>query len=119
MTSKTCGECKHCANKKIIATCEHIGIVTGDIPACSSKFEPKTITNGDVIRQMSNEELAVFFEKGMCHRCIYHGEYSCNPSFCKIGIKAWLNAPADCVKQNGNDDTQADLCKTDNTEREE
>ena len=30
----------------------------------------------------------------------------------------YLNAPADCVKQNGNDDTQTDLCKADNTESE-
>ena len=30
----------------------------------------------------------------------------------------YLNAPADCVKQNGNHDTQADLCKVDNTESE-
>jgi hypothetical protein len=31
---------------------------------------------------------------------------------------ARLNAPADCVKQDGNHDTQADLCTADNTESE-
>jgi hypothetical protein len=31
---------------------------------------------------------------------------------------ARLNAPADCVKQNCNHDTQTDLCKADNTESE-
>lgn len=43
MSNKTCGKCEHCTNQKIIATCKHIGIVTGDIPACS-KFEPKKPT---------------------------------------------------------------------------
>lgn len=33
-------------------------------------------------------------------------------------LENWLNAPADCVKQNGKNDTQADLCKADNTESE-
>jgi hypothetical protein len=122
MSNKTCGDCifyHPVYTDNGICTLTEEFEKTCDFVYCCKSYHPKNpLTNGDVIRQMSNEELAVFFEKGMCHRCIYHGEYSCNPSFCKIGIKAWLNAPADCVKQNGNDDTQADLCKADNTESE-
>jgi hypothetical protein len=57
---------------------------------------------------------------------MYFGGRFCEGVFCKKpngktcadGVEAWLNAPADCVKQNGNHDTQADLCKADNTESE-
>ena len=124
MKNKTCGECKHCTNKKIIATCKHIGIVTSDIPACS-KFEPQVITNGDRIRQGSDKELVIYKHQWDCFVCIFHDEENkkchCHrpkDKTCMDGMLAWLNAPANCVKQNGNHDTQADLCKADNTESE-
>jgi hypothetical protein len=116
MKNKTCGECEHCTNKKIIATCKHIGILTGDIPACS-KFEPKVITNGDVIREGGNAAIVEFAWTDPCLHCAYSSG-KCKDKICKDGQIAWLNATADCVKQNGNHDTQADLCKADNTESE-
>jgi hypothetical protein len=86
MSNKTCRECKHCTNKKIIATCKHIGIVTDDIPVCS-KFELKAVTNGDRIRQMSNEELAEFL--------VDAADDIVNNNRSKDDVLAWLNAPAE------------------------
>lgn len=37
MNNKTCGECKHCENKQVIATCEHVGITTGRIQKVDAK----------------------------------------------------------------------------------
>ena len=103
MNNKTCGECKHCENKKVIATCKYNGIVTGDIHACS-KFELKAVTNGDRIRQMSNEELALFFDQPQCHICPYENKetYFCGATeneSCQTGILAWLNAPAESEEE--------------------
>jgi hypothetical protein len=105
MSNKTCGVCKHCANQKIIATCKHIGIVTGDIPACS-KFEQRVITNGDVIRQDGNKAIAKFaYKTARTHICgvcafstIEQGRYVCTAKdglSCVDGIEAYLNAPAE------------------------
>jgi hypothetical protein len=93
--SKTCGECKHF--DKIYSYCcitPDLSTVNIDNPACVD-FAPKSKqTNGDVIRQMSNEELASEFG------------YPCPPlpnKHCR-GISneectecwlAWLNAPAE------------------------
>ena len=106
MTNKTCGECKKCTNKKIIATCKHIGIVTGDIPACS-KFEPRVVTNGDVIRQGGNKRLITFSTEWSCFHCAYHNgiERKCERpegKDCFDGIEAWLNAPAESEGEDDN-----------------
>ena len=112
MKNKTCGECKHYIAEMF--HCQKNDVMAEGFNTCED-FEPEVITNGDKIRQMSNEELAGVIEcphfEGMCmHR---DDEYPCK--CCK---RDWLNAPADCVKQNGNHETQADLCKVDNTESE-
>lgn len=133
---KTCGECKYMSVdclycKKHLSTLASLDQVS---PFCG-EWEPKT--NGDKIRQMSNEELAEIFDDlyngNKCHYCINnisgnckfedkHAEYDeggwVEDEDCISGFEAWLNAPADCVKQNGNDDTQTDLCTADNTESE-
>lgn len=90
MNDKSCNDCAKCKSKKIIAVCEHKGITAGDVPACSN-FESATVTNGDVIKQMSNEELAEFLDYCPYGDCIHrHDEYPCKS--CK---RDWLNAPAE------------------------
>lgn len=62
MKTKTCGECKHCSS-----CCSW---VKPDINANSCEdFEPKTLTNGDKIRQMSDEELAELLTNPPCFIC--------------------------------------------------
>ena len=49
------------------------------------------MTNGDKIRQMSNEELADIINFSPCLMCIKTGE-RCHGEFnCKEGIKAYLD----------------------------
>lgn len=54
------------------------------------------MTNGEKIRQMSDEELALFlgkFEKAECLHCIYLVE--CNESVaCECGHLGWLKSEA-------------------------
>lgn len=98
MKTKTCHDCANCAARTVIATCKHVGVVTGKEPACA-KFEQKPMTNGDKIRAMSNEELAIEFatltDCGNCDDCPvkdYCATDCCDP------IPAWLaylNAPAE------------------------
>ena len=47
------------------------------------------MTNGDRIRQMSNEELAEFIRD--CHKCNYYYTSDCSYSRCTEGIKAYLD----------------------------
>ena len=51
------------------------------------------MTNGDRIRQMSNEELAKYISKNMsnCNCCAYDNSSKCFGSLCKDGIKAYLD----------------------------
>lgn len=60
--TKTCGECKH---YDFVGQCNYVyefNNIHANDKACEY-FEPKIITNGDRIRQMSDEELA---EKLVC-----------------------------------------------------
>lgn len=117
MKNKTCGECK-----KHNTDC----IIVHFAPACDF-FEPKVITNGDRIRSMSNEELAEFFALAfMCDgcplkdvECIGDGETARTYAHCYDKLISYINAPADCVSQNGKNDTQADLCIKDDTQDQE
>lgn len=91
MDNKTCGECRYyehpagqCAKVVEYNNC-HI-----TDKACEY-FEPKVITNGDVIRQMGNRELVGFVD---CSACIYAG-HDCANQNCTEGKLAWLNAPAE------------------------
>ena len=103
MSNKTCGECryyvselKRCNMRKIICNIQPTD--TG----CSC-FERKPIpkpTNGDVIRQMSNEELAELLTNPPCFVCS-KGDAAgeCTDTWrkkdCKSAILERLNAPAE------------------------
>lgn len=100
MKNKTCGECRHLECAKKIGFCQEMKypLCPAELPSCAN-FEQKIITNGDVIRQMSNEELAEFNQKLSCEVCGFKNT-GCfapagKPSSCKDGVLAWLNAPAE------------------------
>ena len=111
--SKTCGECSlfsEGGNRCKLFINQYI---FGDRPACNN-FKPKP-TNGDRIRGMSNEELVRFKGARHCTFCAYCDQKTdkCNRPIggtCAEGILEWLNAPADCVAENGKSAKQADLC---------
>lgn len=102
--TKTCGTCKHCTDKKVIATCKHVGITTGDVPGNNCKwFEQKKITNGDKIIAGGMRAIAEFQQHLSCTNCVYFSVEMAGYEFCHKpddktctdGIEAWLNAPAD------------------------
>lgn len=61
MKNKTCGECKHFKDGWCVYSDDPFE-VEKDSPYCDDRFfAPKpTLTNGDKIRQMSNEGIAAF-----------------------------------------------------------
>lgn len=103
MSNKTCGDCKHYFRTDRYEFCNEFGGQTceyREVTPNSYCFEPKLITNGDKIRQMSNAELA---RLDKCDCCIYFGGRFCEGVFCEKpggktctdGREAWLNAPAE------------------------
>lgn len=91
MKNKTCGECKHFNTQK--DKCLYNGrfsMSKSYFDACIY-FEQKSITNGDKLRQMSDEELVGFVS---CSACIYAYQ-DCADKTCTEGRLAWLNAPAE------------------------
>jgi hypothetical protein len=124
MSDKTCGECKYFVTSNYLDVCVVECETRRADSVCNlcGEFKPKVITNGDVIRQMSNEELVMILTGEGCKYCIYRGvnfkgfTVTCRypdktriPD-CSAGILAWFNAPADCVAENGESAKQADLC---------
>jgi hypothetical protein len=115
-------------HKDTFEVCTHSMTETSMFDVACKHFAPST--NGDKIRQLSNTDLAemlVYPVKPMnANGNIYYEFTSClllGKSYpmreqAVFLTERRLNAPADCVKQNGNHDTQADLCKVDNTESE-
>lgn len=102
MKNKTCKDCKYFEVDTVSAVCEKKRwICDDDAPACN-RFEKK-ITNGDKIRQMSNEELAEIFALSfMCDtcplkdvECIGDGETERTYAHCYEKQLAYLNAPAE------------------------
>ena len=93
--NKTCGECKYfsCSGE---GRCMDDEWTFCDSDACE-KFKPKVATNGDVIRQMSNEKLAELFDNS-CKVCA-KDIVGCDTD-CVAGILAWLNAPAESEGKN-------------------
>ena len=97
MKDKTCGECKrHCIDCIIVAKAK----------ACED-FEPKVITNGNRIRQMSNEEIAemlvyptkpmningnIYYEFTSCF--LLGKSYPMREQAVFLTVR-WLNAPAE------------------------
>lgn len=109
MKNKTCGECKH------YFSCE--AAYEGNA-ICDDFKAVAPLTNGDKIRQMSNEELAKLFilKVMICNGCSGKGalQIKDNPSganifdeVCAKKTEAWLNAPADCVGKDTNVPTNA------------
>jgi hypothetical protein len=106
MNNKTCGECKH--YNDAMFHCEKFDCMAEAFNTCED-FEQKVITNGDVIRQMSNEELATWgmYDLGNCptfeksQTCPKRGE--CSASEVEDCWLAWLNAPAE---SEGKDDSK-------------
>lgn len=81
MKNKTCGECKHYI---AMSRCILYRQFVDDDDCCDSYTpKPQPSTNGDVIRQMSNEELLRVFEESC-------GKFSSREEFLD-----WLNAPAE------------------------
>jgi hypothetical protein len=94
MNNKTCGECKYWYAESV-GKCrifKHFNI-PADRRFCSEfeQWEKPKPTNGDAIRQMSNEELAVMFRNEI-DQCP-PGE--CHDDGCIECWLAWLNAPAE------------------------
>jgi hypothetical protein len=85
MKNKTCGECKYFVGngEDCIYYCN---IESTDAP-CECFKKP---TNGDRIRQMSDEELVGFVD---CSACIYAG-HDCANQDCTEGKLAWLKQEA-------------------------
>jgi hypothetical protein len=104
MNNRTCGECQWYDYHHLLC------VVGGDVVptdcACDS-FIPIKPTNGDKIRQMSNEELVMLLTDEGCKHCVYRVANSkgftvtCRYSDktripdCNAGTLAWLNAPAE------------------------
>ena len=112
MKTKTCGECKYFFVDSEGYCISNDGSENAHNDACSF-FEPKIVTNGDHIRQMSNEELAKHWKQPLCYCCIHgkrvdNGEGAwCNaPSGtdCSNGFLAWLNAPAESKESEVEDE---------------
>lgn len=128
MTSKTCGECKWFVLNSEGRCRSNEGEEDANNDCCSF-FEPKVITNGDVIRQGGNRALAAFQQQNTCLNCAYYNPSVTHHAFCDCpqdkdcvdGVEAWLNAPADCVAKNGESAKQMDLrCKVETeSERED
>ena len=91
MSNKTCGECRYLDKNRY---CNFLDFEPKPQMKGCANFEPKP-TNGDVIRQMSNEELLKIISRSMCESCIYQYEdCDCIRNHDK-GVLAWLNAPAE------------------------
>ena len=70
MNNKTCGECKHYI---AMSRCTLYRQFVHDDDCCGDYApKPQPITNGDRIRQMSNEELAQFMSENRCKHCFYY-----------------------------------------------
>lgn len=102
MSNKTCGECKYLDGERY---CQFLDFEPKPEMGGCANFEPKP-TNGDRIRQMSNEELAEFFSLAfMCDgcplkdvECIGDGETARTYAHCYDKLIAYLNAPEKGVK---------------------
>lgn len=90
MKNKTCGECRYHKNNRCMLPCYAMNH-WAENPACHH-FEEKTPpTNGDKIRQMSDEELAELIDNS-CKACA-KDVTECDTE-CVNGILAWLKQEA-------------------------
>ena len=95
MSNKMCNECKRCDGD----LCTYFDNYSDrESTIACILFEPKKPTNGDVIRQMSNAELAKFLStQVICPNCPARTEECIGNAskVCKKNWLAWLNAPAE------------------------
>lgn len=110
MQNKTCGECRFYNSDYNLCLHWRHEDINEHSPICNY-FKP--LTNGDVIRQMSNDELMKFKERAWCFYCAYHvdggGRFmeNCNKpaaKTCADGNKEWLNAPAESKESEVSDE---------------
>ena len=101
MKDKTCKNCKHYLAEMF--HCQKNDVMAEAHNTCED-FEPKIITNGDKIRQMSNKNLAIFLgDTVYCFTCPTKGI----PCFDKpkdVCYQKWLdylNAPSESEVNNG------------------
>ena len=95
MKNKTCGECKYHIGTRCNLPKETF-IVMPEIEACRHFTQKPKMTNGDKIRQMSDEELAEFINSTdphgyMCRYCVTE---NCKNQTCCAGVLAWLKQEA-------------------------
>lgn len=99
MKNKTCGECKYLDGERY---CEFLDFEPKPEMGGCANFEPKP-TNGDLIRQMSNEELAEFISvHTICSNCPARTDECLHNAskVCKRKWLKWLNAPAESEVDN-------------------
>ena len=97
MANKICGNCKHYLAE--MYHCQKNDVMAEAHNFCED-FEPKLITSGDLIRQMSNDELA---ELDKCDWCVFFDGVLCHKKddqCCAEGIKPYLDAPAESGEMN-------------------
>ena len=62
------------------------------MPHEGASMPKQKISNGDRIRQMTDEELVDILS---CNQCVYQGMPECEPNDCKYGVLAWLKQEVD------------------------
>lgn len=107
MENKTCSDCKSFPGMGYY--CPIIGRFCDPNNEKPCEFFEKPMgriaTNGDVLRQMGNDELATAWSEqaflfAWCYDCMEYckdGSTPENKLKCKNRMLKWLNAPADCV----------------------
>lgn len=97
MENKICVECKHLNRELAFCRACGVGWLKETDGANCKYFEKKQPpTNGDRIRQMSNEELVdvfCYFDMRKCGFCLC--EKYCTTGCCADALSAYLNAPAE------------------------
>lgn len=93
--TKTCGECKYFVKNDIDNGCQAIGIESHFTADICKNFDPiYKPTNGDKIRQMSDEELVEVLIKPPCFICSRTVSVECEYINCKEIILATLKQEA-------------------------
>lgn len=87
VSDRYCGECCIGDTRNPIA-------INADITGCclfetKQPKKPKPLTNGDRIRQMTDEELADILELSGCENCPYLNN-NCGGRKCRKGFLKWL-----------------------------
>jgi hypothetical protein len=103
--NRTCGECKYFVTSDYLDVCVVECETRRADSVCNHRdeFKPKVITNGDRIRQMSNERLAGFISSRV--ECLGGalGLADCpgDQMNCVKCWEIWLNAPAESKESEG------------------